>query len=140
MSVGDAALMAEVCRPAEMPPMEAPLASVDNAIENLLLSIGLPPHVQGYAFVREAVRQVVKDETLAGRITKELYPSVARRFATSPSKVERSIRHAIEVAWARQGTEAINAMLGRNVFSSWGRPSNGEFIACVASLVPRNLV
>ena len=115
-------------------------ASVDNATEKLLLTIGVPPHVQGYAYAREAVRQMVLDETLAGRITKELYPCVARHFATSASKVERSIRHAIEVAWTRQSTESINAMLGRKVFSSWGRPSNGEFIACVASMVPRHLL
>lgn len=116
----------------------SPAPSLSDGIDDVFLTIGIPPHIRGYVFLREAVKLVIKDKELIGKITKELYPSVAKRFGTTPSKVERSIRHAIEVAWTRQDTEAINRTIGGSVFSSWGRPSNGEFIARVAGIVIRD--
>ena len=124
--------------PVQVPTPTAPARfSVEAEVEHVLRTIGVPPRVQGYAFVREAVRLVFTDSILINHITKELYPLVAKRFSTTAVKVERSIRHAIEVTWTRQSTEQINSALGRNIFNCWGRPSNGEFIACVVNMLPR---
>ena len=102
---------------------------------NLFLTLGIPAHIKGYQYLREAVRMVMEDHSLIDHITKELYPGVARRFSTSPSKVERAMRHAIEVAWNRGRLEAANHMYGMKLFDKQDRPSNGEFIATVADKV-----
>ena len=86
----------------------------------------------GYQYLREAVRMVVNDPDVINRITKELYPGIASKFSTSPSKVERAIRHAIEVAWIRGRVDAINAAFGCHVFSRDDKPTNGEFIALIS--------
>ena len=99
---------------------------------NLFLSIGIPAHVKGYQYLREAVRMVIDNHDVINRITKELYPGIARRYGTSSSKVERAMRHAIEVAWNRGRLESTNQMLGVKLFSERDKPTNGEFIALVA--------
>ena len=106
--------------------------SVDEQITNLFLTLGIPAHIKGYQYLREAVRMVLEDHDVINRITKELYPGVARRFDTSASKVERAMRHAIEVAWTRGRLDAVNQMYGYRVFAREDKPTNGEFIAMVS--------
>lgn len=106
--------------------------SVDEEITSIFLSIGIPAHIKGYHFLREAVKIVMDDQDLINSITKELYPGVAKRFNTTPSKVERAIRHAIEVAWTRGKIENINKIFGYNIYTAHDKPTNGEFIALLA--------
>lgn len=106
--------------------------SLEERIANLFLTVGIPAHIKGYQFLREAVRMVIENPDLINRITKELYPGIAHRFGTTASKVERAIRHAIEVAWNRGRIEALDEAFGRNVCSLEDKPTNGEFIALVA--------
>ena len=106
--------------------------SLEERIANLFLTVGIPAHIKGYQFLREAVRMVIDQPDMMGRITKELYPGIARRFGTTSSKVERAIRHAIEVAWNRGRIEALDEAFGKNVCSLDDKPTNGEFIALVA--------
>lgn len=106
--------------------------SLDERIANVFLSVGIPAHIKGYHFLREAVKQVYRDRSIINSITKRLYPGVAQAFSTSPSKVERAIRHAIEVAWQRGKIENINNIFGYTIYNSHEKPTNGEFIALVA--------
>ncbi len=106
--------------------------SMDEKITTIFLTIGIPAHIKGYQFLREAVKMVVKNPDVINRITKELYPGIACSFDTSSSKVERAIRHAIEVAWTRGKIENINTIFGYNIYSKNDKPTNGEFIALVA--------
>ncbi len=106
--------------------------SVDEQITNLFLTLGIPAHIKGYQYLREAVRMVLENHDVINRITKELYPGIARKFDTSASKVERAMRHAIEVAWTRGRLDAVNQMYGYRVFSREDKPTNGEFIALVS--------
>lgn len=109
--------------------------SADEQITNLFLTLGIPAHIKGYVYLREAVRMVLEDRDILNRITKELYPGVARRFDTSASKVERAMRHAIEVAWSRGRLETVNRMYGYRVFDPMDKPTNGEFISCIAEKI-----
>ncbi|MEF9973602.1 MAG: sporulation transcription factor Spo0A [Clostridia bacterium] len=127
----------EIYRMEDMPgaPAEAhhaKLHSTDEQVTNLFLTIGIPAHIKGYQYLREAVRMVLENHDVIGRITKELYPGIARKYDTTASKVERAMRHAIEVAWNRGRLDAINRMYGYKVFSPDDKPTNGEFIAMVA--------
>ena len=106
--------------------------SLDENITSIFLSIGIPAHIKGYQFLRIAVKKVMEKPTLINAITKELYPCVAEDFETTPSKVERAIRHAIEVAWSRGKIENINEIFGYNIYTKNDKPSNGEFIALIA--------
>ena len=110
-------------------------AGADEQITNLFLTLGIPAHIKGYQYLREAVRMVINDHSLTGRITKELYPGVAKRFNTTASKVERAMRHAIEVAWNRGRLDTVNRMYGHRLFEKQDKPSNGEFISCVAEKI-----
>ena len=109
--------------------------SLDERITNLFLTLGIPAHIKGYQYLREAVRMVVANHDVINRITKELYPAIARTFDTSPSKVERAMRHAIQVAWTRGRLETANQMYGYKVFKREDKPTNGEFIALVSDKV-----
>ena len=106
--------------------------TMDEQVTSVLLSIGIPAHIKGFAFIREAVRQVVADPSSINSITKKLYPAIADYFDTTPSKVERAIRHAIEVSWARGKIENINEIFGLNIYGKTEKPTNGEFIALIA--------
>ncbi|MGI6200251.1 MAG: sporulation transcription factor Spo0A [Christensenellales bacterium] len=106
--------------------------SLEERISTIFITVGIPAHIKGYQYLREAIRMTVENPDLINRITKELYPSVARHFATTPSKVERAIRHAIEVAWSRGKIENINQVFGHEIYNSNDKPTNGEFIALVA--------
>ena len=114
------------------PPPAVPARSVEEKIASLFLTVGIPAHIKGYQFLREAVKMVMDQPELINRITKELYPGIARKFSTTASKVERAIRHAIEVAWSRGRVEVLNQVFGANVCSPDDKPTNGEFIALVA--------
>ena len=118
----------------EDPPevQQAVVPNVDDRMSNIFLSLGIPAHIKGYQFLREGVRLVIEQPDRINRITKELYPSIARRYATSPSKVERAIRHAIEVAWSRGRVESLNRAFGCRVAIPEDKPTNGEFIALIA--------
>lgn len=111
--------------------------SVEEQITNLFLTLGIPAHIKGYQYLREAVRMVVEDHDVINRITKELYPGIARKYDTSASKVERAMRHAIEVAWNRGRLDTVNQMYGHKVFRKDDKPTNGEFISCVAEKIQR---
>lgn len=106
--------------------------TLDEKITAVFLVVGIPAHIKGYHYLREAIRMVYYRPELMNRITKELYPGIARHFATSASKVERAIRHSIEVAWTRGKIENINQLFGYNIYSKNDKPTNGEFIALVA--------
>lgn len=106
--------------------------SLDERLSSLFLTIGIPAHIKGYHFLREGVKLVVDNPDIINRITKELYPGIARHFGTSASKVERAIRHAIEVAWNRGRIDTLNNMFGCKVCTPEDKPTNGEFIAMIA--------
>ena len=105
---------------------------LEEKISNIFITVGIPAHIKGYQFLREAIKLAVKSPDMINNITKKLYPSIADKFSTSSSKVERAIRHAIEVAWNRGKIENINSLFGIKVYNSSEKPTNGEFIALVA--------
>ena len=113
--------------------------SLEERITNIFLTIGIPAHIKGYHFLREAIKMVVEDNDIINRITKELYPSIAKKFNTTPSKVERAIRHSIDVAWSRGKVENINQLFGYVVYDKNDKPTNGEFIALVADKLSMEL-
>ncbi len=104
----------------------------DQRISEIFMTVGIPAHIKGYQFLREAVKMAIETPDIINSITKRLYPEVAKKFDTSPSKVERAIRHAIEVAWNKGRIESVNSIFGVKVYSSNEKPTNGEFIALVA--------
>lgn len=106
--------------------------SLDEKIANLFITVGIPAHIKGYQFLREAIKMTVDNPDIIGSITKKLYPTIAEKFDTSASKVERAIRHAIEVAWNRGKIENINQIFGIKIYSPNEKPTNGEFIALIA--------
>lgn len=105
---------------------------IDEKITNIFITVGIPAHIKGYQFLREAIKLSMENPDIINSITKKLYPSIAEKFDTSASKVERAIRHAIEVAWNRGKIENINNVFGLTVYSNNEKPTNGEFIALVA--------
>ncbi|MBR1890617.1 MAG: sporulation transcription factor Spo0A [Clostridia bacterium] len=105
---------------------------LDEKISNIFISIGIPAHIKGYQFLREAVKLAVEEPEIIGSITKKLYPTIAEKFETSSSKVERGMRHAIEVAWNRGKIENINNIFGLKIYNRNEKPTNGELIALIA--------
>ena len=105
---------------------------IDEKISNIFITVGIPAHIKGYHFLREAIKMAIDTPDIINSITKKLYPAIAEKFETSASKVERAIRHAIEVAWNRGKIENINSIFGLKVYTSNEKPTNGEFIALVA--------
>ena len=101
-------------------------------VTNIIHEIGVPAHIKGYLYLREAIMMVIDDLELLGSVTKELYPKIAERFDTTPSRVERAIRHAIEVAWNRNDLDTIKSFFGYTIDTEKGKPTNSEFIAIVA--------
>ena len=106
--------------------------TLDERISSIFVSVGIPAHIKGYQFLREGIKLAVDNPPIINAITKSLYPSIARRFNTTSSKVERAIRHAIEVAWSRGKIENLNSIFGVKVYNSSDKPTNGEFIALLA--------
>ncbi len=101
-------------------------------ITNLIHEVGVPAHIKGYQYLRDAISLVVANMDLLGAVTKELYPTVASMNNTTPSRVERAIRHAIELAWNRGKLETLDALFGYTVQNDKGKPTNSEFIAIIA--------
>jgi two-component system response regulator (stage 0 sporulation protein A) len=108
------------------------LFKMEEKITNIFITVGIPAHIKGYQFLREAIKLAISNPEIINSITKKLYPTIAEKYSTSASKVERAIRHAIEVAWNRGKIENINNVFGLKVYSSNEKPTNGEFIALVA--------
>lgn len=109
-----------------------PKDGVEAVVTNLIHEIGVPAHIKGYQYLREAIIMVVNDIDTINQITKLLYPEIARKFQTTPSRVERAIRHAIEVAWARSKSDTIESIFGYTVSAARGKPTNSEFIAMIS--------
>ena len=110
--------------------------TIEEKISDIFMAIGVPPHIKGYAYLREGIKI-----TVINNVTKGLYPGIAEKFGTTPSKVERAIRHAIEVAWNRGRIEAINAVFGTRIYLGTEKPTNSEFIALVADkLILENMI
>ncbi|MBP0724400.1 sporulation transcription factor Spo0A [Bacillus sp. RG28] len=106
--------------------------NLDASITSIIHEIGVPAHIKGYMYLREAISMVYNDIELLGSITKVLYPDIAKKFNTTASRVERAIRHAIEVAWSRGNVDSISTLFGYTVSMSKAKPTNSEFIAMVA--------
>ena len=109
-----------------------PVHDLEQDVTDMIHEIGVPAHIKGYQYLREAIMMSVEDPGMISSITKILYPTIAKRFQTTSSRVERAIRHAIEVAWNRGRIEALDEAFGRNVCSLDDKPTNGEFIAMIA--------
>lgn len=101
----------------------------------MIHEIGVPAHIKGYQYLREAIIMSVEDTEMLNSITKILYPSIAKKFQTTPSRVERAIRHAIEVAWSRGKMETLDALFGYTINIGKGKPTNSEFIALIADKI-----
>ena len=105
---------------------------LDSNITSIIHEVGVPAHIKGYMYLREAISMVYHDIELLGSITKVLYPDIAKKFNTTASRVERAIRHAIEVAWNRGNIDSLSAIFGYTVSVSKAKPTNSEFIAMIA--------
>ena len=108
---------------------------LEQDVTNMIHEIGVPAHIKGYQYLREAIMMSVEDPSMISSITKLLYPTIAKRFQTTPSRVERAIRHAIEVAWSRGRMETLDALFGYTIDTGKGKPTNSEFIALIADKI-----
>lgn len=109
--------------------------STDTVIRNMLIELGVPEHIKGSKYLAKAIGAVVENDDLIYAVTCELYPLVAEAFGSTPSKVERAIRHAVEVAWDRGDLDTLQKYFGNTIDPSKGKPTNSEFIARCASIV-----
>ena len=116
----------------EQPKQKEVVRDLEQDVTDMIHEIGVPAHIKGYQYLRHAIMMVIDDLDIINSITKELYPTVAKDFNTTPSRVERAIRHAIEVAWDRGDTEVLNSFFGYTIANSKGKPTNSEFIAMIA--------
>lgn len=106
--------------------------NLEALVTNIIHEVGVPAHIKGYQYLREAIMMVVNDIDVINQITKSLYPKIAYKFNTTPSRVERAIRHAIEVAWGRGQQDAVENIFGYTISAAKGKPTNSEFIAMIA--------
>lgn len=106
--------------------------NLEALVTNMIHEVGVPAHIKGYQYLREAIMMVVNDIEVINQITKQLYPQIAQKYHTTPSRVERAIRHAIEVAWGRGQTDTVENIFGYTVSAVKGKPTNSEFIAMIA--------
>lgn len=109
-----------------------PMLDTETMVTNIIHEIGIPAHIKGYQYLRYSIMLVIDNLDIINSITKKLYPTVASHFSTTASRVERAIRHAIEVAWDRGDPDVINSIFGYTVANSKGKPTNSEFIAMIA--------
>ena len=109
--------------------------TLESDVTDVIHEIGVPAHIKGYQYLRDAIIMSVNDSEMLGAITKVLYPTIARNYKTTSSRVERAIRHAIEVAWSRGRMETIEELFGYTVNSGKGKPTNSEFIALIADKI-----
>ena len=105
---------------------------LENEITEILHEVGIPAHIKGYTYLRSSIMETYYNPDILGQVTKILYPDIARMYNTTSSRVERAIRHAIEVAWNRGNTDAIDDIFGYTVSASKSKPTNSEFIAMIS--------
>ncbi|MDD2433518.1 MAG: sporulation transcription factor Spo0A, partial [Clostridia bacterium] len=106
--------------------------NLDLEVTNIIHQMGVPAHIKGYQYLRDSILLVIEDVGLLSAITKELYPAIAEKYETTPSRVERAIRHAIELAWDRGNVDLMNKFFGYTINIERGKPTNSEFIAMIA--------
>lgn len=109
--------------------------NLEKDVTEMIHEIGVPAHIKGYQYLREAIMMSVEDNEMLNSITKLLYPSIAKKYQTTASRVERAIRHAIEVAWSRGKMETLDALFGYTINTGKGKPTNSEFIALIADKI-----
>ncbi|MBQ6878173.1 MAG: sporulation transcription factor Spo0A [Oscillospiraceae bacterium] len=119
--------------------VEKNFSNLEIVITDIIHQIGVPAHIKGYHYLREAIMMAVNDIDIMNSVTKCLYPSVAKKHGTTSSRVERAIRHAIEVAWDRGDVDVLNSYFGYTIHSSKGKPTNSEFIALIADKLRVNM-
>ena len=110
-------------------------SGLEELVTSIIHEVGVPAHIKGYQYVREAIMITVEDMDVINSVTKILYPEVAKRYHTTPSRVERAIRHAIEVAWDRGDLETLQKFFGYTVSNAKGKPTNSEFIAMISDRI-----
>lgn len=120
---------------AEAPKPQKIIRDLEQDVTDMIHEIGVPAHIKGYQYLREAIMMSVQDPIMISSITKILYPTIAKTFQTTPSRVERAIRHAIEVAWSRGRMETLDALFGYTINTGKGKPTNSEFIALIADKI-----
>ena len=118
--------------PAAAMQTEERTSDIETQVTQIIHQIGVPAHIKGYQYLRTAILLTVKDSDVINSVTKVLYPSVAKKYATTTSRVERAIRHAIEVAWDRGDVDTLNSYFGYTIQNNRGKPTNSEFIAMIA--------
>ena len=106
--------------------------NLEMQVTEIIHQIGVPAHIKGYQYLRDAILMAIEDDEIINAVTKRLYPAVAKRHATTSSRVERAIRHAIEVAWDRGDVDVLNSYFGYTIHNSRGKPTNSEFIAMIS--------
>ena len=109
--------------------------NLETDVTQMLHEIGIPAHIKGYQYLRDAIIMSVQDAEMLSSVTKILYPTIAKKHQTTASRVERAIRHAIEVAWSRGKMDTINALFGYTVSGGKGKPTNSEFVALIADKI-----
>ncbi len=123
-------------RVADLPRIDGMQASSGGSLEirvtDIIHQIGVPAHIKGYQYLRDAILMAIEDEGIINAVTKRLYPAIAKKHATTSSRVERAIRHAIEVAWDRGDVDVLNAYFGYTIHNGRGKPTNSEFIAMIS--------
>ncbi len=109
-----------------------PAVDLETQVTQIIHQIGVPAHIKGYQYLRTAILMTISDSEIINSVTKVLYPSVAKKYSTTTSRVERAIRHAIEVAWDRGDVDTLNSYFGYTIQNNRGKPTNSEFIAMIA--------
>jgi two-component system response regulator (stage 0 sporulation protein A) len=119
----------------ETPAAASEPEDMELVVTDVIHQLGVPAHIKGYHYLRDAIMMSVNDTEMLNSITKQLYPTIAKRHKTTPSRVERAIRHAIEVAWSRGKMDTIDALFGYTVNGVKGKPTNSEFVALIADKI-----
>ena len=109
--------------------------SLEKRVTDLIHELGIPAHIKGYHYLRDSIMMAVDDMDVLNAVTKVLYPTVAKRYQTTPSRVERAIRHAIEVSWSRGKLDTLQELFAYTVSTGKGKPTNSEFIALIADML-----
>jgi len=112
--------------------LQNPEPSLEIQVTEILHQIGVPAHIKGYHYLRDSIIMAIETPDIINAVTKQLYPSVAKRYNTTASRVERAIRHAIEVAWDRGDVDILNSYFGYTIHNTRGKPTNSEFIAMIS--------
>ena len=119
-------------KPSNTDPLTEAVPDIETQVTKIIHQIGVPAHIKGYQYLRTAILLTIQDSDIINSVTKVLYPSVAKKYQTTTSRVERAIRHAIEVAWDRGDVDTLNSYFGYTIQNNRGKPTNSEFIAMIA--------